>query len=185
MEAANIESITVDQESTKNVMVGRVRISGTDYKITAWHSGNEWVVADCEAYQHFPHIEDMIESQIYDYLEGEDVRLGDLREEDILADLKCVDAKARKTVNSGATRGDGDIHTSQFCIEVKDRPKAKNFNIARQDMEKLKRATLNSGNSFGALIMAIPSETNPHDTNMVAVIDYNDFLVMMEGLLNP
>lgn len=185
MEAANIEFITVDRGSTKNVMVGRVRISGTDYRITAWHSGNEWVIADCEAYQHFPHIEDMIESQIYDYLEAEDMRLGDVREEDILSDLHTIDPKARKTINSGATRGDGDIHTSQFCIEVKDRPKAKNFNIARSDMEKLKRATQNSGNSFGALIMSITSEKNPHDTDTVAVISYDDFLTMMEGLLNP
>jgi len=101
---------------------------------------------------------------------------GDILEELLLGYIKPFDPLARKTSNSGATRGDGDIHTSFFAIDCKHYPKAKNFNVSFVDLEKSRKQADRAHLPFGAVATMI---TN----NQIAVtIPLAHFIELCETL---
>lgn len=101
---------------------------------------------------------------------------GDVLEELLLTDLKQVDPRAKKTSNSGATRGDGDIHTSFFAIDCKHYPKAKNYNVSKADLDKSKQQATSAHLPFGAVATMISN-------NQIAVtIPFAHFLELCETL---
>lgn len=88
----------------------------------------------------------------------------------VLDDFKKFDRYARPTINSGAVRNDGDIASSYFCIDTKDKTSNTNFIATVHEMKKLKGDTARSGAPYSALIVANKNQ------DMVVVMPYAHFL---------
>lgn len=101
---------------------------------------------------------------------------GDILEELLLSYIKPFDDRTKKTSNSGATRGDGDVHTSFFAIDCKHYPNAKNFNVSKADIDKSKQQAASAHLPFGAVATMISN-------NQIAVtIPFAHFLELCETL---
>lgn len=89
---------------------------------------------------------------------------GDVLEEMVVASLKPVDPTTQKTINSGALRGDGDIHTRYFCIDAKHIAEGRRKNIIVQtaDLEHAWKQAAKAQRAFGVIATS-------YDNNKIAI----------------
>ena len=105
-----------------------------------------------------------------------DTRLqGAILEEEVLEDLKKIDPDTTKTINSGALRGDGDIHTSEFCIDTKHKALASSFIATAQEMKE----SIKQGRKSGLEPLLIVKN---RDRKKAAVMPYNTFIYMLQRI---
>jgi hypothetical protein len=100
---------------------------------------------------------------------------GSILEEEVLDDLQKIDENSRLTCNSGALRGDGDIHTSEFCIDTKLKSNAKNYIATCDEVRAAEKQGLRSGRK-PAIIVENSKE------GKVAVLPYETFLEVVERI---
>ena len=97
-------------------------------------------------------------------------------EEEVLQDLAQFDDMTRKTINSGALKGDGDIHTRDFCIDTKKKSQ-KNFNVTRDELEKNRKQGINS---LRTPLLVIENEFD----EKAVVMSYSAFLAIMDLVMD-
>jgi hypothetical protein len=100
---------------------------------------------------------------------------GDILEEEVLDDLKKIDPKSKLTNNSGAVSGNGDIHTSEFCLDTKRKSKAKNHIATADELKACKKQYLRSGRFSGILL------ENSKEVKVV-VLPYETFLEIVSRI---
>ncbi len=100
---------------------------------------------------------------------------GDILEEEVLADIMAVDPDATKTINSGALRGDGDIHGAGLCIDTKHKALASSFIATAQEMKE----SIKQGKKS---ILEPAIVVKNRDGKKAAILPYDTFLYLLQEI---